>query len=74
MGDLGLMPELGRSTGGGYGNPLQYSGLENSMGVSLNSSKLVLKMISIRYYRYALGGFILRTFFQFIFILDVICI
>ena len=74
MGDLGLMHELGRSTGGGYGNPLQYSGLENSMGVSLISSKLVLKRISIRYYRYALGGFILRTIFQCIFILDAICI
>ena len=30
-GDLGLMPGLGRSPGGGNGNPLQYSGLENSM-------------------------------------------
>ena len=25
----GLIPELGRSPGGGYGNPLQYSCLEN---------------------------------------------
>ena len=31
MGDLGLIPELGRSPGGGHGNPLQYSCLENSM-------------------------------------------
>jgi len=30
-GDLGLMPGLERSPGGGQGNPLQYSGLENSM-------------------------------------------
>ena len=29
-GDLGLSPELGRSPGGGLGNPLQYSCLENS--------------------------------------------
>ena len=28
-GDLGLMPGLGSSPGGGYGNPLQYSCLEN---------------------------------------------
>ena len=28
-GDLGLIPGLGRSPGGGSGNPLQYSGLEN---------------------------------------------
>ena len=27
--DLGLTPGLGRSPGGGYGNPLQYSRLEN---------------------------------------------
>ena len=30
-GDLGLIPGLGRSPGGGKGSPLQYSGLENSM-------------------------------------------
>ena len=29
--DLGLIPGLGRSPGGGYGNPLQDSGLENPM-------------------------------------------
>jgi len=29
--DVGLIPELGRSLGGGNGNPLQYSCLENSM-------------------------------------------
>ena len=27
--DLGSIPVLGRSPGGGHGNPLQYSGLEN---------------------------------------------
>ena len=31
VGDLGLMPELGRSSGKGKGYPLQYSSLENSM-------------------------------------------
>ena len=30
-GDLGLIPGLGKSPGGGIGYPLQYSGLENSM-------------------------------------------
>ena len=30
MGDLDLIPGLGRSPGGGKGYPLQYSGLENS--------------------------------------------
>ena len=29
--DLGSIPGSGRSPGGGHGNPLQYSGLENSM-------------------------------------------
>ena len=30
-GDLGSIPGLGRSSGEGNGNPLQYSCLENSM-------------------------------------------
>ena len=29
--NLGLNPELGRSTGGEHGNPLQYSRMENHM-------------------------------------------
>ena len=29
--DVGLIPESGRSPGGGHGNPLQHSYLENSM-------------------------------------------
>jgi len=32
VGDLGSIPGLGRSPGGGHGNPLQYSCLENSHG------------------------------------------
>ena len=32
VGDLGPIPGLGRSPGGGYGNPLQYSCLENAHG------------------------------------------
>ena len=31
MGDLGLIPRLGRSPGEGNSYPLQYSGLKNSM-------------------------------------------
>ena len=31
VGDLGLVPGLGRSPGEGNGNPLQYSCLENPM-------------------------------------------
>ena len=30
--DMGLIPELGKSIGGGNATPLQYSCLENSMG------------------------------------------
>ena len=33
-GHVGSIPELGRSPGGGNGNPLQYSSLENPMGQS----------------------------------------
>ena len=29
--DMGLIPESGRSLGGGHGNPLQYPCLENPM-------------------------------------------
>ena len=32
VGDLGLIPGLGRSPGRGHGNPLQYSYLENLHG------------------------------------------
>ena len=44
-GDLGLIPELGRSPREGKGNPLQYSCLENSMdcivyGVAKNQTLL----------------------------------
>ena len=31
VGDLGLLPGLGRSSGEGNGYPLQYPGMENSM-------------------------------------------
>ena len=31
VGDVGLIPGLGRSLGGRHGNPLQYSCLENPM-------------------------------------------
>ena len=32
VGDVASIPGLGRSPGGGYGNPLQYSCLENPHG------------------------------------------
>ena len=38
MGDLGLIPGLGRSPGEGNGNPLQYSGLENPMDCTVHEA------------------------------------
>ena len=32
VGDTRSVPGLGRSPGGGHGNPLQYPGLENPVG------------------------------------------
>ena len=40
VGDLGLIPGLGRSLGEGNGYPLQYSGLENSMDSSMGSQRV----------------------------------
>ena len=40
-GDLGSIPGLGRSPGEGNGNPLQYSGLENSMDSIVHGSRRV---------------------------------
>ena len=40
-GDLGSIPGLGRSPGGGNGNPLQYSCLENPHGHSTMGSQRV---------------------------------
>ena len=40
-GDLGLIPELGRSPGEGNGYPLQYSGLEDSMDWTVHASQRV---------------------------------
>ena len=53
-GDLGLIPELGRSPGEGKGYPLQYSGLENFMdcivhGVSKSQTWLSCPKIAIHY-------------------------
>ena len=54
-GDQGLIPVSGRSPGGGNGNPLQYSCLENSMdrgawratvhGVTFTLGALVAQML-----------------------------
>ena len=38
VGDLGLIPGLGRYSGEGQGYPLQYSGLQNSMDCIVHES------------------------------------
>ena len=40
VGDLGLIPGLGRAPGEGKGYPLQYSGLENSMDFTVHGVAL----------------------------------
>ena len=39
--DVGLIPGLGRSPGGGLGNPLQYSCLENPMAEELGGLQYI---------------------------------
>ena len=53
--DVGSIPVLGRSPGGGHGNPLQYSCLENPMDRGawwatvhwVTKSQTLLKLLSI---------------------------
>ena len=46
VGDLGLMPGLGRFPGEGNGYPPQYSGLENSKDCkSMGSQRIVYKYL-----------------------------
>ena len=63
VGDLGSVPGLGRSPGGGHGNPLQYSCLENPHGLrslvdySPWSSKELDTTKQLRYLKYLLLDF-----------------
>ena len=59
-GDMGSIPGLGRSPGGGHGNPLQYFCLENSMDSGtwetivhmIMKSRTLLKQLSMHAYAY----------------------
>ena len=52
-GDLGLIPELGRSPGEEKGYPLQYSGLENSMDCIVHGvPKSRTQLSDFQYYHY----------------------
>ena len=58
MGDLGLIPGLGRSPGEGQGYPLQYSGLENSMDCIVHGvakSQRQLSDFHSSFYKHFLG-------------------
>ena len=47
VGDLGLIPGLGRSSEEGKSYPLQYSGLENSMGYMGSQRVDITKQLSL---------------------------
>ena len=52
-GDAGSTSGLGRSPGGGHGNPFQYSGLENSMDCivhEVTKSRTQLSTVSVLAY------------------------
>ena len=55
VGDLGLIPGLGRSPGEGKGYPLQYSGLENPMDCRVHGvAKCWTRLSGVHYhYRYS---------------------
>jgi len=61
VGDLGLIPGLGRSPGEGNGYPLQYSGLENSMDYIVHG---------VANSRIQLSNFNFHNNFNFIFLLQ----
>ena len=69
-GDLGLIPRVGRFPGGGHGNPLQYSCLENSMDrrawrASVHrvaKSRTQLKRLSMHKLDFSAGLFGLQVF------------
>ena len=51
VGDLGLIPGLGRSPGEGKGYPLQYPGLENSMDcIVLEATKSLTRLIDFDFH------------------------
>ena len=55
VGDLGLIPGLGRSPGEGKGHPLQYSGLENSVDCMVHG--VAKSRTSIHHWEMELGLF-----------------
>ena len=72
VGDLGLIPGLGRCPGERKGYPLQYSGLENSMDYSPWGQKMSDKteQLSLSLWREAVLGSNSRYVSQFPFLLN----
>ena len=56
VGDLGLIPWLGRSHGEGKGYPLQYSGLENSMDSIVHGAAKSQTLVSDFHYAIKFSG------------------
>ena len=56
-GDLGLIPGLGRSPGGGNGYPLQYSGLENSMDCIVHGVPKVPQLSNFHFHSFTQQSF-----------------
>ena len=53
VGDLGSIPGLGRSPGGGTGYPLQYSGLENSIdSIAYGVAKLQTQLSDFHFFSF----------------------
>ena len=55
-GDLGSIPGLGRSPGEGKGNPLQYSGLENSTDYIVHGVATSQTQLTDFHFIYLIGG------------------
>ena len=52
VGDLGLMPGLGRFPGEGNGYPFQYSGLENSLNCIVHGgAKSQMRLSDCHFYK-----------------------
>ena len=62
--DVGLIPGLGRSPGGGNGNPLQYSCLENLMDRGEWQQLRCSKAVVIFYFNSFLDHLILNNMYR----------
>ena len=66
VGDLGLIPGLGRSPKEGKSYPLQYSGLENSMGCIVHGVRKSQTRLSNFHFHFSLFMLIVHMFIFYI--------